>query len=146
MLAGSLVGSVLRANVSRGKNRRITRELNYNTITTKASVNPVLSSRARMALPSLLFRDKGLIIVQPCINQSLAVACLWEWSLRWGVAILFRRRQSQGATQLILVSCQHFLKLGRQVSLFCRWGGRGIYMVLHHPLHITLLWGQKNGP
>lgn len=71
LLAGSLVGSVLRANVSGGKNRRITQELNYNTITTKASVNPMLSSTARVALPSLLFRDKGLITVQPYINQSL---------------------------------------------------------------------------
>lgn len=51
LLARVLVGMSSGPTQVGGKDRRITQELNCNTVTTKSSANPMLSSRAGMALP-----------------------------------------------------------------------------------------------
>lgn len=60
-----------------GKDRRITQELQYNHNTVLCQPN------AGMSFWGVLFRDKELLIVQPFINQSLAVGCLWTGIWGW---------------------------------------------------------------
>lgn len=82
---------------------------NCNTITTKSSAKPVLSSRAVMALLRCSVQREGTVhcisLHQPVIGGGLPLGRVRQFSLV--------EDNSPGAAQLRFVSCQHFPKLGK---------------------------------